>query len=46
MKIARIDGKGWKQMELTGNGWNGLKWLKWLKIAGNGWKWMHWLEMD
>ena len=50
--MAGMAGNG---MDMTGNVWNGWKWLdgwKWLEMAGmigNGWKWLgyvvKWMEV-
>ena len=29
-------GIGWEWRGMAGNGWNGLKWLEWLEMAGHG----------
>ena len=48
-----MDGNGWKQLEVAGNGLNGQICLylavygwKWLELAGNGWSWLEMAGMD
>ena len=40
LQMAGMADISWKQPDMSGNGWNGLKLLEFAGIGWNGWKWL------